>query len=29
MSAFLDEEEKKKYWPDYNDSDYNWMNDWP
>jgi hypothetical protein len=29
MSAFLDEEEKKKYWPDYIDRDYNWMDDWP
>lgn len=29
MSAFLDEEEKKKYYPEYIDRDYNWIEDWP
>lgn len=29
MSVFLDEEEKKEYYPEYIDRDYNWMDDWP
>ena len=29
MSAFLDEEEKKEWFPEYMDRDYNWMDDWP
>lgn len=29
MSVFLDEEEKKEYYSDYIDRDYNWMDDWP
>lgn len=29
MSLFLDEEEKKEWFPEYIDRDYNWMDDWP
>lgn len=29
MSVFLDEEEKKEYYPDYIDRNYHWMDDWP
>ena len=29
MSVFLDEEEKKEWFPEYMDRDYNWMDDWP
>lgn len=29
MSVFLDEEEKKEWFPEYIDRDYNWMDDWP
>lgn len=29
MSIFLDEEEKKEYYPDYIDRNYHWMDDWP
>ena len=29
MSIFLDEEEKKEWYPEYIDMDYHWMDDWP
>lgn len=29
MSLFLDEEEKKEWFPEYIDRDYHWTDDWP
>lgn len=29
MSVFLDEEEKKEWFPEYMDRDYHWTDDWP